>query len=74
MYYLFRATRILSADFVSPYKPSTFFFWYISLQHVYFYASKKPTILNLARMRVYFFCLRKSALKIRVALKFQINH
>ena len=35
----FRATRILSADFVSPYKPSKFFFWYISLQDVYFYSN-----------------------------------
>jgi cellulose synthase/poly-beta-1,6-N-acetylglucosamine synthase-like glycosyltransferase len=35
----FRATRILSADFISPYKPSKFFFWCISFQPVYFYSN-----------------------------------
>jgi len=32
------------------------------------YTNNKPVVLNLVNMRSYFFCLRKSAIKIRVAL------
>jgi len=36
---LFRAMRILSADFINPYKLSMFFFVYISFRFVYFYSN-----------------------------------
>lgn len=35
----FRATRILNADFINPYKPLMFFFLYISYYSVYFYSN-----------------------------------
>ena len=35
----FRATRILNADFITPYKPLMFFFLYISYYSVYFYSN-----------------------------------